>query len=362
MDKNEMTTAEFWKGRRVFVTGHTGFKGSWLTRWLTMLGASVSGYAWDRDEHKLFPLIGAAPEVHTVWGDVRNRQRLDAALREAAPEVIFHLAAQPLVRTSYQFPADTFEVNVMGTVNLLEAVASAVDSGTPVRAVVNVTTDKCYDNREWIWGYRETDPLGGYDPYSSSKACSELVTQAYRNSYFHPARYAEHGVAVATARAGNVVGGGDDSQDRLVPDCLRSFAAGWQSQRCAARRRRGLGSMCWSRLAAICCWPRSWCRRGRSMPPPGISARRSRASTVSRRWPSGSQHSGEREQALISPVSPGCMRRANCSLTAPGPAACWAGAPAGVWSRLCRRQWIGTERWMQGRICGTSASSRFANT
>nr|WP_209879910.1 CDP-glucose 4,6-dehydratase [Paenibacillus silagei] len=221
-----MTTAEFWKGRRVFVTGHTGFKGSWLTKWLTMLGARVSGYAWDRDEHKLFPLIGAAPEVDTVWGDVRNRQRLDAALREAAPEVVFHLAAQPLVRTSYQFPADTFEVNVMGTVNLLEAVASAVDSGTPVRAVVNVTTDKCYDNREWIWGYRETDPLGGYDPYSSSKACSELVTQAYRNSYFHPARYAEHGVAVATARAGNVVGGGDDSLDRLVPDCLRSFAAG----------------------------------------------------------------------------------------------------------------------------------------
>ncbi|MEK4047688.1 CDP-glucose 4,6-dehydratase [Paenibacillus sp. FSL H8-0048] len=226
MDENAMIPAEFWKGRRVFVTGHTGFKGSWLTRWLTMLGASVSGYAWDRDEHKLFPLIGAAPEVHTVWGDVRNRQRLDAALREAAPEVVFHLAAQPLVRTSYQFPADTFEVNVMGTVNLLEAVASAVDSGISVKAVVNVTTDKCYDNREWIWGYRETDPLGGYDPYSSSKACSELVTQAYRNSYFHPVRYAEHGVAIATARAGNVIGGGDDSLDRLVPDCLRAFAAG----------------------------------------------------------------------------------------------------------------------------------------
>lgn len=226
MDENELTTAEFWKGRRVFVTGHTGFKGSWLTRWLTMLGASVSGYAWDRDELKLFPLIGDGPGVHTVWADVRNRQRLDAALREAAPEVVFHLAAQPLVRTSYQFPADTFEVNVMGTVNLLEAVASAVESGISVKAVVNVTTDKCYDNREWIWGYRETDPLGGYDPYSSSKACSELVTQAYRNSYFHPARYAEHGVAIATARAGNVIGGGDDSLDRLVPDCLRAFAAG----------------------------------------------------------------------------------------------------------------------------------------
>lgn len=226
MDERELTAAAFWKGRRVFVTGHTGFKGSWLTRWLTMLGASVSGYAWDRDELKLFPLIGDGPGVRTVWADVRNRQRLDAALREAAPEVVFHLAAQPLVRTSYQFPADTFEVNVMGTVNLLEAVASAVDSGIAVKSVVNVTTDKCYDNREWIWGYRETDPLGGYDPYSSSKACSELVTQAYRNSYFHPARYGEHGVAVATARAGNVIGGGDDSLDRLVPDCLRAFAAG----------------------------------------------------------------------------------------------------------------------------------------
>ncbi|WP_405115558.1 CDP-glucose 4,6-dehydratase [Paenibacillus sp. FSL K6-1217] len=226
MDEQPLTAEGFWNGRRVFVTGHTGFKGSWLTLWLTMLGARVSGYAWDRDEPKLFKLTGGEREVHTVWGDVRNRQRLDAALREAAPEVVFHLAAQPLVRTSYQIPADTFEVNVMGTVNLLEAVASAVDSGISVKAVVNVTTDKCYENREWIWGYRETDPLGGYDPYSSSKACSELVTQAYRSSFFHPAHYAGHGVAVATARAGNVIGGGDDSQDRLVPDCLRAFAAG----------------------------------------------------------------------------------------------------------------------------------------
>ncbi|MEK3716563.1 MULTISPECIES: CDP-glucose 4,6-dehydratase [unclassified Paenibacillus] len=226
MDANTLTSADFWKGRRVFVTGHTGFKGSWLCLWLTMLGARVSGYAWDRDEHKLFTLTGAEREVKTVWGDVRNRQRLDAALREATPEIVFHLAAQPLVRASYQIPADTFEVNVMGTVNLLEAVCSAVDSGMGIKAVVNVTTDKCYDNREWIWGYRETDPLGGYDPYSASKACSELVTQAYRSSYFLPARYAEHGVAVATARAGNVIGGGDDSPDRLVPDCLRAFAAG----------------------------------------------------------------------------------------------------------------------------------------
>lgn len=252
MDENALIPAEFWKGRRVFVTGHTGFKGSWLCLWLTMLGARVSGYAWDRDKHKLFTLTGAEREVKTVWGDVRNRQRLDAALREAAPEVVFHLAAQPLVRTSYQIPADTFEVNVMGTVNLLEAVCSAVDSGMGIKAVVNVTTDKCYDNREWIWGYRETDPLGGYDPYSASKACSELVTQAYRSSYFLPARYAEHGVAVATARAGNVIGGGDDSPDRLVPDCLRAFAAG-SGRCCAVRGQHGPGSMCWSRLAATCC-------------------------------------------------------------------------------------------------------------
>lgn len=360
MDERELTGAAFWKGRHVFVTGHTGFKGSWITKWLTMLGASVSGYAWDRDEPKLFPLIGAAPEVHTVWGDVRNRQRLDAALREAAPEVVFHLAAQPLVRTSYQFPADTFEVNVMGTVNLLEAVASAVDSGISVKAVVNVTTDKCYDNREWIWGYRETDPLGGYDPYSSSKACSELVTQAYRNSYFHPARYAEHGVAVATARAGNVIGGGDDSLDRLVPDCLRSFAAGLRPL-----LRNPAATRPWQHvlepLSGYLLLAEKLVQEGRSMPPPGISARRSRASIVSRRWPSVLQRSGEREQALISLVSPDCMRLVNCSLTVPRPAVCWAGAPAGVLSRLCRRRWIGTKRWMQGRICGTSASSRLAN-
>jgi CDP-glucose 4,6-dehydratase len=226
MDEEFLKRSAFWKDRSVFITGHTGFKGSWLSLWLTLLGARVSGYAWDREEHALFTLTGGEQEVKTTWGDVRNRHRLDAALREAEPEVVFHLAAQPLVRTSYQIPADTFEVNVMGTVNLLEAVCSSVDSGSRIKAVVNITTDKCYDNLEWIWGYRETDRLGGYDPYSASKACSELVTQAYRTSFFHPERYAEHGVGIATARAGNVIGGGDDSPDRLVPDCLKAFAAG----------------------------------------------------------------------------------------------------------------------------------------
>jgi len=213
---------DFWRGRKVFLTGHTGFKGSWLSLWLADMGAEVTGYALlPPTEPNLFTLTGLDGEMTSRVGDVGEAALLREALTEAQPEVVFHLAAQPLVRESYREPAETFATNVMGTVNLLEAIRA---TGS-VRAVVNVTTDKCYENREWVWSYRENEPLGGYDPYSASKACSELVTVAYRNSFFHPSNYDSHHVAVATARAGNVIGGGDWAADRLVPDCLRSLMA-----------------------------------------------------------------------------------------------------------------------------------------
>lgn len=215
--------SEFWRGRRVFLTGHTGFKGSWLSIWLQMLGAEVTGFALaPSTDPNLFEMAGVAGGMHSVIGDIRSVDKLRDALLHAAPEVVIHMAAQPLVRASYEDPVETFSTNVMGTVHLLEAVRQAKS----VRAVLNVTTDKCYENKEWHWSYREIDPLGGYDPYSNSKACSELVTSSYRASFFHPSRHAEHGVAIATARAGNVIGGGDYSKDRLVPDLLAAFRSG----------------------------------------------------------------------------------------------------------------------------------------
>lgn len=218
---NERDT--FWQNRRVFLTGHTGFKGGWLALWLASKGAVVRGYALDPGpEPNLFTAAKIAACLEDVRGDIRDSAQLEPALREFAPEVVFHLAAQPLVRHSYQDPLGTFETNVLGTARVLDAVRR-----TPsVRAVVSVTTDKCYENKEWLWGYRETDPLGGYDPYSSSKACAEIVSAAYRQSYFPVARIAEHRCGIATARAGNVIGGGDWSPDRLIPDLVRGFLAG----------------------------------------------------------------------------------------------------------------------------------------
>lgn len=213
----------FWHGRRVFITGHTGFKGGWLALWLQRLGAEVTGFALTpATTPNLFTLARVGEGMDSRIGDVRDAAALAATMRAARPEIVFHLAAQALVRTGYQAPVETYATNVMGTVHLLEAVRQMPS----VRAVVNVTSDKCYDNREWLWGYREIEPLGGADPYSSSKACAELVTGAYRNAYFPPERYAEHGVAIASARAGNVIGGGDWAADRLVPDILRAIAAG----------------------------------------------------------------------------------------------------------------------------------------
>lgn len=212
-----------WRGRRVFLTGHTGFKGGWLSLWLAARGAQVRGYAIDpTTQPNMFTASSIASVVEDVRGDTRDYPTLERALTEFRPEVVFHLAAQPLVRRSYDDPVLTFATNVMGTVHLLEAVRK-----TPgVRAVVCITTDKVYRNQEWDWSYREIDPLGGFDPYSSSKACAEIVAAAYRSSFFPLHRQNEHGVAVATVRAGNVIGGGDWSKDRLIPDLVRGFLAG----------------------------------------------------------------------------------------------------------------------------------------
>jgi CDP-glucose 4,6-dehydratase len=208
-----------WAGRRVFLTGHTGFKGGWLALWLIHLGADVRGYSLDpATTPNLFDVARIGGRIDDIRGDIRDAATLDRAMTEFAPEVVFHLAAQPLVRLSYEDPLLTYETNVIGTARVLDAVRR-----TPsVRAVVVVTTDKCYENKEWLWGYRESDPLGGYDPYSSSKACAELVSAAFRQSYFPAGR----GVGIATARAGNVIGGGDWSPDRLIPDLVRGFVAG----------------------------------------------------------------------------------------------------------------------------------------
>lgn len=209
----------FWQGKRILLTGHTGFKGGWLSLWLAEMGAEVHGYALaPPTEPNMFTVAGLEERLaSSTLADVRDAAALEQAMAAARPEVVLHLAAQPLVRQSYAEPAETFAVNVMGTVNLLEAVRK-----TPgVRAVVNVTTDKCYENREWVWPYRENEALGGHDPYSSSKACSELATVAWRCSFLDSA-----GVQLASARAGNVIGGGDWAADRLVPDFLRALDAG----------------------------------------------------------------------------------------------------------------------------------------
>jgi CDP-glucose 4,6-dehydratase len=212
-----------WKGTRVFLTGHTGFKGGWLALWLARSGATVRGYSLDpATSPNLFGTARIGEVLDDVRGDIRDRDALNRAMHEFAPDVVFHLAAQPLVRLSYSDPLGTYETNVMGTANVLEAVRT-----TPsVRAVLVITTDKCYENREWHWGYRETDPLGGYDPYSSSKACVEIVSAAYRNSFFQQGNSEGRGVLLATARAGNVIGGGDWSDDRLIPDLIRGFQSG----------------------------------------------------------------------------------------------------------------------------------------
>lgn len=214
-----MISDTFWRNRRVFITGHTGFKGSWLVHWLTSLGSRVSGYALPPDQQpSLFNLSHAGHDMErSHFGDIRDAVSLASALRAAEPELVIHLAAQPLVRRSYVVPSDTWAVNVMGTVNVLEAARICPS----VKGILAVTTDKCYENNNWVWGYRETDGLGGHDPYSASKAAAELAIQSYRRSFMQSS-----GPLLASARAGNVIGGGDWSDDRLIPDAARAIAAG----------------------------------------------------------------------------------------------------------------------------------------
>ena len=208
----------FYNGKKVLVTGHTGFKGSWLVRILTLAGAQVTGYALNPPtDPNLFEIAGLEDTIHSVVGDVRDLAHLRRVFDEVKPEIVFHLAAQPIVRESYKEPVYTYETNVMGTVNILECVRLT----DTVRSFLNVTTDKVYENKEWEYGYRECDPLDGYDPYSNSKSCSELVTHSYKKSFFEDGR-----CAISTSRAGNVIGGGDFASDRIIPDCVRAAAAG----------------------------------------------------------------------------------------------------------------------------------------
>ena len=219
--KTGLVDSNFWKGKSVFLTGHTGFKGGWLSIWLASMGAKVTGYALAPNTvTNFFEASQVEDDLEKSHiQDIRDLTTLQKAMTEANPEVVIHMAAQPLVRYSYANPVETYATNVMGTVHVLESIRKLHS----VRAVVLVTTDKCYENKEWEWGYRENEPMGGHDPYSSSKGCAELVTSAYRESFFNPDKYAQHQVAISSARAGNVIGGGDWSQDRLLPDALKAF-------------------------------------------------------------------------------------------------------------------------------------------
>jgi len=210
-----MPNQSFWNNKRVFVTGHTGFKGSWLSLWLTSMGAKVNGYALEpATTPSLFEVAHVADQVDSEIGDIRNLNHLRTSMVAFNPDILIHMAAQPLVRYSYKEPIETYDVNVLGTVKVLEAARSCLN----LKSIVSVTTDKCYENKEWLWGYREDEPMGGYDPYSSSKGCAELVTSAYRRSFMQ-----EQGIGLASVRAGNVIGGGDWSEDRLIPDILHAF-------------------------------------------------------------------------------------------------------------------------------------------
>ncbi|KAA0257627.1 CDP-glucose 4,6-dehydratase [Deferribacter autotrophicus] len=211
-----------YEGKKVLLTGHTGFKGSWLTLWLKQLGAKVIGYSLEPPtKPSLFETLQLEKEIIHIIGDIRDEEKLKKVFKEYKPDIVIHMAAQPLVRYSYINPKETYEINVIGTLNVFEAVK---ETGS-VKVVINVTSDKCYENKEWVYGYRENDPMGGYDPYSSSKSCAELLTSAYRNSFFNPKDYGKtHNVALASVRAGNVIGGGDWAEDRLIPDCIRALS------------------------------------------------------------------------------------------------------------------------------------------
>ncbi len=211
-----MQDLSFYNKKRVLITGHTGFKGTWLCKILSSLGAQITGYALEPPTNpNLFTLSGVSKEIDSVIGDIRDYEKLKNTFDNLQPEIVFHLAAQPIVRAGYREPRSTYEINVMGTVNILECIRNS----TCVKSFLNVTTDKVYKNKEWVWGYRETEPLDGFDPYSNSKSCSELATHSYRSSFF-----TERSTAISTARAGNVIGGGDFAKDRIIPDCVKAAA------------------------------------------------------------------------------------------------------------------------------------------
>lgn len=214
---------DFYRGKKVLITGHTGFKGSWLSIWLHELGAEVVGIALDpvsaRDN---FVLSGIGDKIVDIRGDIRDGELLKNIFREHQPEIVFHLAAQPLVRLSYEIPVETYETNLMGTLHVLEAIRGTES----VKVGIMITTDKCYENAEQLWGYREDEPMGGYDPYSSSKGCAEVAISSWRRSFFNPQHYKSHGKSIASVRAGNVIGGGDWAKDRIIPDCMRALEAG----------------------------------------------------------------------------------------------------------------------------------------
>ncbi len=279
-----MIDKNFWQGKRVFVTGHTGFKGSWLSLWLTEMGAIVKGYALDAPTvPSLFEIVRLNDLMESHIGDIRDFEKLRNSIAEFKPEIVFHMAAQPLVRLSYEQPIETYSTNVMGTVHLLETVKQVGN----IKAVVNITSDKCYDNREWVWGYRENEPMGGYDPYSNSKGCAELVASAFRNSFFNPANYEQHGVGLASVRAGNVIGGGDWAKDRLIPDILRSFE---NNQQVIIRNPYSIRprSMYWSLFLVTLWWRNAYIQKVLSFLKDGISARvmkmRRRSNLLLTRW------------------------------------------------------------------------------
>ncbi|MDY6879107.1 MAG: CDP-glucose 4,6-dehydratase [Thermodesulfobacteriota bacterium] len=219
----EKSLRNMFKDKRVLVTGHTGFKGSWLCIWLKELGAEIVGYALEPNTEKdNFVVTGLADKITHITGNIKDFDKLRGVFALHQPEFVFHLAAQPIVRESYAHPKETYDVNIGGTVNVLEC-CRLEDS---VKVIINVTSDKCYENREWIWGYRENDPMGGHDPYSSSKGCSELITRAYRDSFFASNEFEAHRKCLSSVRAGNVIGGGDWQQDRIVPDCIRALSGG----------------------------------------------------------------------------------------------------------------------------------------
>lgn len=213
-------TPDFWKGKKVFLTGHTGFKGAWLSIWLDQMGADVTGFSLPPPtDPSLFALSGIGKHVHSILGDIRDLKHLSTAITQAEPEIIIHLAAQSLVVYSHSNPVDTYSTNVMGTVNLLDSLRS----NESVKAAIIVTSDKCYKNQEWPWGYRENDPLGGFDPYSNSKVCAELITDSYRRAFFSSGKTGKHQLSLASVRAGNVIAGGDWASNRLVPDVMNGL-------------------------------------------------------------------------------------------------------------------------------------------